>query len=471
MNEEIKIRVGMDATPMAAAMRTAKGQLEDWGKNIVSSFKSYWSGLFAVGTVAKAMSEIKSAIDDAEQLGRRAASLGVSQGFVQDLRNLGLAAGVSEEEITKMLEQMEKKMKPGESPEQAFWRLADSIAAIKDPTEKAQVAFESFGKSAFAMIALTKDGSQSLKDLAGSFAKLSDQELAKLQEADAILDKLENRYKVWKARAIVFAVENAGMALANLVPGGRIVKGAFDMLPGNESGAGGIDYAKQEEASRIKRIRDAQLLLDREIGAFEYAQKTTKQKRESLETFQGELASQISATDKDEERLGLITSMWKIQGDIAELRKKEIEEEKKITDEKKKQRDESEKTIRAQRDKWVDSIGNQAQQLSSSAQFTLEDLAGQRFNPRGAMAANQIMQLRQFAKMNMMTFNPAAMDLGRKQLTKADEIMQSMSNENPFLVNPMSELIRTSTEQRDALQALLQAAAGGSGGIVVQAKD
>lgn len=125
-------------------------------------------------TVTAAAGGSKSAIDTLAQLGLS----------VQDLVNL--------------------------SPEQQFKRIADRISRIEDPTRKAALAMEIFGKSGTRLLPLLADGAQGLEEYQRKARELGltvSTETA--QDAAALADTLDTLWRVLKQSAFTI-----GAALA-----------------------------------------------------------------------------------------------------------------------------------------------------------------------------------------------------------------------------------------------------------------
>lgn len=193
--EEIAIRVGVDS-------RAVKGGLDKVSKQFASFAKGVGVQLVAAFSFGAVISQIKSTINYVEQLSNTAGSLNVSASFLQDITNIGVAAGKSQTKVEKLLTLFAKGLLPGQDLETEFMKFLDEIAATKDPAERLAKAFDRVGKSGKDLLEIAKDGSKAFTELAATFQKMSDEDIAAINKLDATLDSFWNRFQINIGRAI-----------------------------------------------------------------------------------------------------------------------------------------------------------------------------------------------------------------------------------------------------------------------------
>jgi len=151
-----------------------------------------------------------------DQLAKTADKLGVGAQELEQLRYAAERAGLSAADLDKGMEKMMRGLSEAAhgsgtaklaldslglsarqlavmSPEKQMRTLADSIKHIKNPAERARVAYQIFGRQGTSMLNMLKDGSKGLDEQAAKFDDLngamSRGDLAKVEEAnDAIAD-------------------------------------------------------------------------------------------------------------------------------------------------------------------------------------------------------------------------------------------------------------------------------------------
>ena len=206
MIEEILLRMGLNSSAVSTGLRGVRGQVQSFAGDVTNLFKGLGSklvGAVAVGTIA---SQFKRALDDVEKLSNTSENLGISTDFLQDIQNIGLAAGLTGQKIEAMMNKFVSKLPEGTDPQKALLDLADKLSKIKDPAERAREAIEAFGKSGINMLPILSKGSEAISKMAAEFDKLSQSEIKALQEADAALDKFENKWRIAKGRTAAAAV-------------------------------------------------------------------------------------------------------------------------------------------------------------------------------------------------------------------------------------------------------------------------
>lgn len=211
--EEIAIRLGIDSKAMSKGLSTAGAQIKRFASNVGVQL----AAAFSFGAI---IAQIKSTIDYVEKLSNTAGSLNVSNAFLQDVTNIGIAAGKSQEKMERLLTIFAKGLSPGQDLETEFMEFLDKIAATKDPAERLAKAFDRVGKSGKDLLDVARDGSVAFKELAATFAKLSDTDIEAINRLDAAFDGLWNRVKIGTGNAIGY-LDKFFRALKNYGADGR----------------------------------------------------------------------------------------------------------------------------------------------------------------------------------------------------------------------------------------------------------
>lgn len=248
--EEVMIKLGVDSSAIATGMRGVVGMVQDAGQRMRRGLESAFNNLAAPISIAGIGMQFGKVLKMVEDLKAAAESKGVSTGFLQDLQNIGQAAGLNATALDKMLNKFTRTLPVGSDVEQAFMGMADKIAATVDPVERARMATDAFGKSGMEMLRVMSGGSAGIREMAKSFDKLTEAEIAAVEEADGVIDKFQNRITIWAGRAIASIGAVAARA-AQLSVGG---------LESQARGQAIRDIAKmrQEEAAKAAKMMPGQ---------------------------------------------------------------------------------------------------------------------------------------------------------------------------------------------------------------------
>jgi hypothetical protein len=90
----------------------------------------------------------------------------------------------------------------GKDTEEIFYLLADRIAAIPDPAERAAMAFDLLGKSGKGMGALLGQGADNLRQMVDSVNKLDMEKVAMLAHTKDMLDDAQNTLTIWVGKTL-----------------------------------------------------------------------------------------------------------------------------------------------------------------------------------------------------------------------------------------------------------------------------
>ena len=193
--EEIRIKAGLDYSKVTSGLTDISGKV----KSFAADIKSQLVGAFAAGAV---INQLKTSIDYVEQLAQRAEGLGISKSFLQDLENIGSAAGKSSQQMQQLITKFALGVEPGKDIQKEFYKFLDTLEKIKDPADKAKAAFDRLGKSGIILLDVAKDGAAAFKELGKQFDKLSDSQINAVLKADAVMDRFFNKVKIQTAKLI-----------------------------------------------------------------------------------------------------------------------------------------------------------------------------------------------------------------------------------------------------------------------------
>jgi phage-related minor tail protein len=174
-------------------------------------------GGVAAGAAAGAVIAFKSMVDSLDDLGDMADRVGltvdalaqlrfaaqVSGGSVEDLdsglgtfnRSLGqLSAGTGKlfGFLKRVSPEFLRQVKGAKTSEEAFGLMADAIAQLKDPTQRAALAAAAFGGAGGALVPLLAKGSAGIKELKERYAALAGSQTGAAEAAGKVDDSFHD---------------------------------------------------------------------------------------------------------------------------------------------------------------------------------------------------------------------------------------------------------------------------------------
>jgi hypothetical protein len=278
-NEEIKVKFGGDLGPLGTALRGMKGMVDKVGDSMKESFKDVWRNFSGPISIAGAFEAVKSMMEDVKNIKRISESTGLDTGITQDLLNLGKAAGLAGNDIEAAMDKFVKGLKEGDDPGDALNRLADKMASIQDPAERARLATEAFGRSGVKLIPILKEGSDGIRKMSEEWGKLSDAEIDQIEHANLTLEKLGQKSKV---------------VLAQILEGTKMTDEEFKKMPLWEKLLGGPAVALFKATKDAGTPDQSELDADnvRENAKVENARKAAEKRKEDALKAAKELAEQ-----------------------------------------------------------------------------------------------------------------------------------------------------------------------------------
>ena len=187
--------------PFSKGMKTAGGdmnKMEQGGKKFSLKGMIAKIGLAAGAAVAfaKAIAGVKDQMAELDKLGKTASKLGVGVQELERLRYAASLAGVEAAAFDKSLEKMARGVSEAahgtgtaklalddlgisaaelmkQSPDQQMLTLANAIKKVKNPAEKARVAYQIFGRAGVDMINMLDQGSEAIEEQGKKFDELN----------------------------------------------------------------------------------------------------------------------------------------------------------------------------------------------------------------------------------------------------------------------------------------------------------
>ena len=224
---------------MAAAttkVHTESAKLPSTFGNITSSLSSL-AGAFGIAFSAQALIGFgKEVFATAGKIDDLSAKLGISAEAVQGLGAAAALGGSDIETIGKAILEMNKRLAEGDkstvgalkavgvnfqelknqSPEEAFYQIADAIKGIENPMEQARVAFKLFGEAGLALLPAIQED---IRKTADATSKMSNDTVKALANAEDAWTKFRNAL-----------VTTTGTALASTISFFDQVERRFDEL-------------------------------------------------------------------------------------------------------------------------------------------------------------------------------------------------------------------------------------------------
>lgn len=477
-SEEFKIKMGIDTSALATGLRGVKNQISNAlvglkhsiGHAVSESFNMLGVPLGVAGLV----SQFEKLGEMAEKLRADSEALGVSTGFIQDLQNVGRASGVAGDKVADMIGKFVKGLPAGSDVEKSFFAMADRLANIPDPAERARVAIEAFGKSGIEMIKIAGNGSEELKKLAAGFSKLSDEELRSVDEAKQAFENGQHYFMVGTGKAVhwfktqwVGAWGAIGSAVTTAFKTGDARAGLHDYLESiGQIGVVEADLAsvekrraiaKYEASRRTQEAKDALQEYNKHLEDLKFKSGSADEKLQILVRRWNEARQAALNAGRSKDTPGYFKALEKmrdIEFEIADIRKKSdddhLSKQKQTLDVITRQS----KTAKEARQRYE-------QAFTDRATFSLEEIAN--MNPgdlnRSARwkvrAAQDVLNSREKARYSFLNNDPAR---AKNLLDYSDNLASSIMGLNSREQDPTKDLREASMESAQSLKELLAAA-------------
>ena len=423
-DESIIVKFGADTSVLSRALRSVRSEVGKFRTTLNDSFKqgfSNFGALFTVAGIAKGIGALREMVDGIKDL---ADATGTTTQFSQAWGQMGDQFGDNAEGANKALEKFAVVLGEARSgsdsaakkfsdlgvslsgdTEDVIKRVADKIAAIKDPTQQAAIAMDLFGKSGQGIVGILNQGADGIDRFVKSAHVISDASLEAIDTADKELKAGMKRLQVVGAE-IISGWARLWKAIGTAsVMGGKIGSQTLK-----------VDYSKAEaaEAAELLKTKQEVAKVEEKItevrakqAEFNEKNKSTEEQLKDALKESGQLAEQglkAKSGSKEEaevrlkyekKALDIMELQKKLEKEKADASKKADEEKKKRLEEQKKQTDEIQKAAQDVDEKEHDL------QLSKEdrSKFTLEELA--KLNPRnlGGNLRNEVFDAREVQRL------------------------------------------------------------------------
>lgn len=223
--EQLNIILSARDKEFAKAMERSQKRVERFAKQSSKNLKGTSAQFNVLATAARRflpalgagmiIAQVKQITTEMDEIGKKADQIGISTDALQELRFVAEGAGVSQQKFTSSLERFSKRLGEAEMGtgaakkaleemglqaneltsipiDDALKVIADEMAQIKSPTERAAKAAALFGREGVAMVNMLRSGSSALSEMqaaANSAGAVIDEDLIRsAEEAQTRLD-------------------------------------------------------------------------------------------------------------------------------------------------------------------------------------------------------------------------------------------------------------------------------------------
>jgi hypothetical protein len=193
---------------LTQGLRTAWGKLKAFAGMVRAAFSAVIGGIAAVGAVigavvAPLVAVTKRFADVGSELHDMAGRTGVAVETLSEMKYAAEQTGASLSDVETALRMMAKKGIPVEK----FEELAKAISAVEDPSERAAMAMQVFGKSGTKLLPMLREW-DSLRSKANSLGLVITTDDA--ERADALGDAYDDLGKTWDSLKVKAGASFAG---------------------------------------------------------------------------------------------------------------------------------------------------------------------------------------------------------------------------------------------------------------------
>jgi TP901 family phage tail tape measure protein len=224
--KEDKLKAGLDKADAALKEWSSKaasliGNAREAAKQFADGMASLGGKLMALGAAMSAPLAIaaKQAADYGEKIGRLASQTGMSAEALSGLKYQAESMGVSLDAVASGVKGMQKAMFDGSkdtvaafksvglsvselktmSPESQLANIADALATVENPGQRAALAMQLLGKSGVGLLPVLEGGSREMNRMLQEASKLglvlSGEAADDLNQLDAAFDRMEGSIK------------------------------------------------------------------------------------------------------------------------------------------------------------------------------------------------------------------------------------------------------------------------------------
>jgi len=186
--ENLMVIIGAKADELKSALNDAQGSVSTFGSKLKTGLKTAGVALAAVGTAAigAGVASVKSFADAGDEIQKLALKTGFSTESISELKYAAELSGASIDTVSTGIKGLSNFMQllgqgsstaaddmaalglsaeqlQGLTAEETFNLMAEAIAGIEDPLEKAAIAQDVFGKSGIELLPMLTSGAEGLE--------------------------------------------------------------------------------------------------------------------------------------------------------------------------------------------------------------------------------------------------------------------------------------------------------------------
>jgi len=215
---DVALRFGATDDGLTAQFRKVDKQLDEFEKSAGRVSAGVSSGFSKLAGVVGAISFVRlthEAIEYAESLEVASARTGIAIDNLQHLQFVASQSDVSVDAVTAAINRLQKELVTGGekasaaisqlglsvgqivtlAPDEQFLKIAESIAEIENPAERANAAMAIFGKGGAELLPLLTKGAEGVRELSAQFdslgVKLSAEAVGKVDDLGDAFDRLK----------------------------------------------------------------------------------------------------------------------------------------------------------------------------------------------------------------------------------------------------------------------------------------
>jgi hypothetical protein len=497
--EEVLIKMGMDVRPVTAALRGVRKSVGDFKADLVKlnplSLLQSAAGTVGIGlTIAAIGAAAKSVIEFAKQVSHLREETGVSAGTIQAFSMRVSKTGGDAEDAEKGLQKLTIKIGEArsgsasaidmfhnmgialkdanghsKSTEQILNDVADRMSKIEDPTLRAQMAFELFGKSGIRLVNSLKDGSKALEDFKRDhpFKILTDQEVDRLESISKKLQGFGKGFVTIVGKTTAFASQ----AYLGDMGTAALLKKYSSHAPENDGG--GETY--EQKAEKAKSIAVALARLEKARRDESFGRMSNEEKSRAIAREVSELNVKIHNSEAGSlEQIELKTQLVEREKELHEAILRVQDDKIKKQEQAKEKQEQHNKQIEHEREvrnninehaaKARHANGELMDAKNDRSKFTLQELSGMgtsRWNTRDMNL--DILDAKQIGRLETQSRQRALRgDIAGSQdlLSRADQLRKGMVSLKDSEKNPFESLEKSSNEAAQHLADLVDKAKG-----------
>lgn len=277
--EEVEVKLGFNLASLKAGAEKAFAMVEDFAHKVRHSISHLGAELIAPLSSAGIAAGMEKALQTAVQIERVAAESGMSAESFQRtafaFKSVGASAEDTEKWISKLAINIGEAREGSDKAQEKFSKwgislkdsngfakdttavlddISNKMKDIDDPTKKAAMAFDLFGKGATKAIAALQDGADALHQRGAGAAIFSEEDIANLKRTHEQLEQMSNTATIWSGK-LISGFAGASAAFGKLFSGTN-----------HKDRNAGEYFAEQAERNKATRAKIASQEAEEEIA-------------------------------------------------------------------------------------------------------------------------------------------------------------------------------------------------------------